>query len=96
MMKMKITYANGPDMFDVEGEMIPVSGPFHDFFVVKTEEGYTAIAPNRIIRMDIDEIPDFFKVSVDHIAMSKEMSLTMMEEDFRQMSTKGGLDSGFQ
>ena len=97
MMEVTVVYNDKPEsVVEVTGVFIPASGPLSEFVVLTVKDGYLAIAPHRIITMKLNDIPEVFRIDTDFIHMSKQMSVTMMQEEFRQMENKNAPENTFQ
>lgn len=91
MFEATIEYLRGDTVVEIIGELIPVSGPFTGFWVIKWGDKHLCINDKYVISVQGD-IPDIFVVDTEKISKSREMDRFMFDEEYQRM-TKGNGDT---
>lgn len=94
MFEATIEYMRGETVVEVSGELVPASGPFTGFWVLKWGDGHLCINSDFIVSVQ-GHIPEIFMVDVQKIERSKQMDQFMFEEEYQRMTKDGEPSEAF-
>jgi len=71
--EVTVHYLQGEDVLTQRGSLVPVGGPFSDCIVIEVDDTHVVFIPNKVIKIVVKEMPDFFIIEEEHLHMMKEM-----------------------